>query len=851
MATNPLQVPVMGGSLDTPVAGVGVATPMLSGPSVVPNRTISDIMSTISGIAQATTGVLQEEIRLKNISKQDKEQIEINEFALLQKEANLWKAQTELHGPEIVNADLDYQTFLVKLDKENKNTERSPVFQAKAAELLQSQFGYLNSEKRTLESDKERQEYRARQLQEDNERKKSRAGNELADNVIQELNLDIAKGIPAEQAEAKYLGMYGDIPEVEARLKKENIQRQIRALSDMAKAAEEEIKDEFTNGSRSLNTLSITVSDPLLEDPVLYDKALSNTVKAVKELYITSGDKDLGSLSAIMQSQKAVEEEFARISNPNALQSNYMNSVRAAFVEQNAAYIESMEGSVKNLAKAGIASYDRKGMDINPDSVNDIIVNAYNKQLGINAISYGNEGFTSAIPGLDEVIVSASNAKEELLAEWERDAPKREATKRLQSNTILSEDDFKTAEFDPETATLSEVDAYSKKVNKGSDLGVFQSTVVGFLTNPRRPDGTLDVERMQKAATIVDNMDVSRSILLDGNNVVNEDISRKIVRLEVWSSLSKNPEALGDTKFRNMFGPIVGTDRFSDNLANAERFIFGADNLAGTDKENALEPDTKGIAKLHKGLAISGPTMKILQYFDRMYRMDHGSDPDDQIRKEYHKQGLKMAGISLIDNGRGNIYPIADEYGHAPSEPIKSLKSALDIIPDPGSPLHTSILATFSLGKATGWTVDETKGMTIRELISKYSKKPLEDSEINITSAAKIPNGPVDLPKNAKSFSDFTWNQLFGHGVIAVRIPKDDAGFDQMSGMFDIKINSTLERLLNDPNFGIQEKKNAKAEKFRKSKTWTDSINEVIDLINQTPGANQKLKDKQAEKMKQ
>jgi hypothetical protein len=94
--------------------------------------------------------------------------------------------------------------------------------------------------------------------------------------------------------------------------------------------------------------------------------------------------------------------------------------------------------------------------------------------------------------------------------------------------------------------------------------------------------------------------------------------------------------------------------------------------------------------------------------------------------------------------------------------------------------------------------------MSIREIMNFYNKIDIKDKDLAVPGAASFPSGPSPLPSFAKgsetpikSFSDYEYEDLFGYGVSVV---------NSFAGS-EIKINSTLEKLMNDPLFGAEQKK--------------------------------------------
>lgn len=841
MATNPLQVPVMGGSLDTPVAGVGVATPMLSGPNVVPNRTISDIMSTLSGVANAVTGVAQIKIESDRATKQRQSEIERNELSVWQKNADLWKTQTELLGPEVIKENKTYQTFLADLQAETGNPNRSPVFQAETAKILQMQYSYQNSEQRMLDRDREQQQFR-------NEQRLEQAGRQ----AWRELELEIGKSrianpaMSLEEIENTLVRPFSDIPEVSHNWEVYKLKEQQAAAKQQAEALEETAKSEFVGDAGIIENSFLTLTNPRLSNPQLYNAAESNAKQAINDMFSQNAGYDLSSIAAIDGKWEEVSAQFALVKDPTDVQQSYMNALTAQYTRAREQYVDKMQANALNRAKVSIDAISKFGT-YDPTNIQDTVVTAINEQLGADVISYKEGvGYVSMDPSLGDLEVAAGDMQNKLMTEWVKDLPVRQAQFQVRTAPVLSDETLKAAKFDPATATISEIDSVSRKVRKGSDLGIFEGFVKGVLSNPKLPDGSYDGERIQKALTILDNMDVAQSILLRGDTTINDAMTARILRASVWAEMNKakGTGILSDTTQRDVLGPVVGpTQQFVD-ASYMERFIFGPSEISGSNSQNALEPDTQDILKLHPGLVVSNPLMNALQYADRFYLMDHPKGfPDPEVRKMYHKQVLRASGVSLIDDGRGRIYPVADEYGHAPSTPLDTASKALDLIPEPGSPLHTSALAQFTNGAATLKDVEETKNMSIREMFRKYNKVDIKDSDLVITSAATFPEGPAPLPEGGRGaeggvrgFSDYEYRDLFGYGVSITNGSQAAA---------EIRINSQFESLLNDPLFGAQEKKNAKAAKFLKSQTYF-----IDDLIG--AGDNARANDKRtAERMRQ
>jgi hypothetical protein len=806
-------------------------------------------MSAISGVANAAGTIMQGEIQVRNQTKEQKSELERNELAVIQKESELWKLQTELNGPEVVQYDQGYQEFLVKTRKEADRQDRSPVFQAQVASLLQQQAGHINSEQRMLDRDREQEQFRNEQRLEQAGRQAWRdleieIGNALLNNP--EMSLD--------EIENSLVRPFADIPQVAQGWKVYSLQSRVAAAKQQAANLERQASSEFVAEAGIIENSFLTLTSPRLEDAQQFNAAESTAKQAINDMFARNGGYDLTSLSAINDKWAEVQAQFDLIKFPTNAQQTYMNSLNAQYTRAYEQYASKMQAEAYNKAKVSIDSISRFGV-FNPKDIKEIVLSSMNAQLGMDIMSY-QDGSGYSVKGnyqnLEDLPIAASQLEQKLLADWDKGAEQRNAWLKINTLPVVDTETIKTAKFDPYKATLSEIDSISRKVRKGSDLGVFEAFVKDTLSNPQLPDGSYDLPRIQKTMTILDNLDVSQSILLRGDTVINDPMTAKILRASVWAELNraKSVGILSDTDQRQILGPSVGPTQTLVDGAYMERFIFGPAEISGSNKENNVEPSNGEILRLHKGIVASNPLMNLLQYADRFYLTDHPEGfKDDEVRKVYHKAVLRASGVSLIDNGKGKIFPVADEYGHAPDAPLDTAIKALDLVPEPGSPLHTSALAQFTNGTATVKDAEETKGMSIRDMFRKYKNVTIRDSDLVATGAASFPSGPAPLPEVArgvetpiKNFSDYEYRDLFGYGVSITNGSEAAA---------EIRINSSFEKLINDPLFGKQDKNNSKAAKYLSTRTIEDVINEnFVDVINQTPGRNQQNKLKAAERMK-
>lgn len=799
MASNPLQTQVMGGGIEIPTAGVDVATPTLQGAPVVFNRSISELMGAISGAAEAVTDVAKADIRSNRInaelSAKQREDLENARYHALKKEAELFTVRIQTDGPELATASDEYKDYSVRLKEAMNDTSASPFFQSRIASMYQEQSSYIESRQRQGVSD-------ARQLKEDAERdarNRDREGYELSKNIGLEIDEAIAGGISLEDAIENIAGPFREVPQVDFMVRKRLLDDRAEKLDQATKRAQQDAKETFLNGASNLNNMFATLMDPNIDDPENFRTAKSSAEQAVVDLFENA---PLGDLQSLIGIDTELKETLAQIELADPSSDNQValaNAVTARINVERTKYIDKITTKVQSTVDSKIDLASVGGV-YSPEKAIEIIENAINGQMGEKVIKWnGQSGFTATNPEFDEIAVGANRMLKPMAEKWQAGAPKRAALQKISGTGVLSKDDLTAAGFDFNTASVSDIANVASRMPQGIGAGPFKSDIEAVLDNPMLPDGSPDMENINKVLAVAKGMNIAQSILLQGNSTLNDPRTVKLLRLHLWAAATEAKEKgrLSETADRAIFGPITGATQARLDLGSFRNFMEAPMDLAGSAKDTKIpEASTQDVLRRHPGLQVGHPVVDLLKYTDRIYSSSTGGKLDDKTKAMFDQQILKSYGLSMYTATDGSTTLHPDEYGHTPKDPAGTARWAMEYVPELGSPLHVSAIRTWKQdGPVTNADIAATDGMSLSEIYNRYQKDLARSGSVIVKNVADFPDKQVNLVAQGAeagkaTLSNYTFSDLFGYGVYI-------SGGNNQNTI--LKVNSTVERLLNDP----------------------------------------------------
>lgn len=799
MASNPLQTQVMGGGLDTPTAGVEVATPTLQGAPVVFNRSISELMGAISGAAEAVTDVAKAEIRSNRInaelSAKQREDLENSRYHALKKEKELFDVQIQTAGPELTTASDAYKDYSVRLKEAMNDTSTSPFFQYQIASIYQEQSSYIESRQRQGVSD-------ARQLKEDAERdarNRDREGYELSKNIGLQIDEAVAGGMSLEDAIKNIADPFREVPQVDFMARKRMLDDRAEKLDQATKMAQQDAKETFLNGASNLNNMFATLKDPHLEDPENFRTAKSSVEQSITDMFENAPLGDLQSLIGISSewAESVAQIELAGPSSDN--QVALVNAATARYNVERTKYIDKITTKVQSTVDSKIDLASVGGV-YSPEKAIEIVENAINGQMGEKTIKWDDQsGFTATNPEFDEIAAGAERILQPMAEKWQAGAPKRAALQKISGTGVLREDDLKVAGFDFKTASVFDIANVASRMPQGIGAGPFKSDIEAILDNPMLPDGSPDMENINKVLAVTKGMNIAQSILVQGDSTLNDPRTVKLLRLSLWAAATEAKEKgrLSETADRSIFGPITGATQARLDLGSFRNFMEAPMDLAGSDKDTKIpEASTQDVLRRHPGLQVGHPVVDLLKYTDRIYSSSTGGRLDDKAKAMFDQQILKSYGLSMYTATDGSTTLHPDEYGHTPKDPADTARRAMEYIPELGSPLHVSAIRTWKQdGPVTNADIAATDGMPLSEIYNRYQKDLARSSSVIVKNVADFPDSQVNLVDRGAeagkaTLSNYNFSDLFGYGVYV------SGGNNQNTVL---KVNSMVERLLNDP----------------------------------------------------
>lgn len=785
MATNPLQIPVIGGDINIPTPSVDVATPTIQGAPVRIDRSISDIMNTIMGVGETIIGI--DEINKKQDERQyqsqrrtrmEQDEADRSELALLQKESSLWSADSEANGSVTFNKD-EYKKFKSKISSLTGDSSKTPFFQAQVAQIVEN---HAKAESNTIYSEGVKNESAAAKAQ--HERNLFAA--ETAKSVIEDLDAVVVQNreerlndpqvpeITINQLRERVQPLIG-IPEVAHKYNTWENDLRAKRATERANQIKSELDDEFITAGANLSPL-VLLNDRI-QDPTLRSQTVTASKNAITAMF--NGGTDLATLSGAMvtysESMRALRHA---VPNPSVAQMDYLNNIQSHFESEYRQFTAHMRELGNSKVESVVSQWKSSG-NYDLTQLPNTIVKAYNDQAGGVVLSYTKEGgFTTTDPELTPFAGAAQKQLDSMTDWFHSHADQIIGAKNVWNSPFVTAKDIKDSKIDIERMSAMELGSIIERMPKGTQNEVFTPIISGLLNNYKLPNGSYNPEALDKLNTLLTKSELASNLLVSGESPMSDETRTKMVRAAVWFGVADKMRKglISDAETRNLLGPIAGTSQDPNNYSSLDAFLSAPTNPVGTpDGKGRLEESNKTLQAAWtkvtgSTLYVDGPFAEILRSADAVYKLDHPKGLTPEIQVAYHKALLGTLGISLLDRN-GTLIPKMDRYGQIPEKPADTIKAAMQFVPIARSRLHMSTLAEWSGSSPTERLVAATENMSMQEMYNYLHADSLgSNPKFSVSNSDTLNQKPAELKlsKGAggiEGFSDHLFTEVFGSGI--------------------------------------------------------------------------------------
>lgn len=857
MATNPLPVPVTGGTPEPYVAGLGVQAPRITGAPIAAPSNISEILALLNGTAQTVANtremIEQKKVQSERRTRQETEDADRSDLHLLQKESELWKVMAE--NDPIVLHSKPFADHLDKLKAEADNAERSPFYQAQVASYLAHSTAFkqntLYTQGARAEAEANKQDAAIRKQDawvEQAQAKMERDERRLATTVISDIQVLVAKaesdGIPTSQI-SKMIDEWGlergadHVPAIKEAVHLYRNSVETEHYTKLAAAVEEAAKDQYINDAGDLPGFSLTLmNEKRIEDPETRGKVITQVAHSVSGLIdplIARRDFTAAGLGATFAKLEDLEASAKAVPNQTTAQQDATNRVVSIVAEAKEKVLANLSSDVMAQTIADVNN-TRRNQDVPQRDIPKFVASVLNEKLGINAISYSKDtGYTSSIAEFKSMMPRLDTLTESINDQMNREAPEREAMERLigtfksatpagkgvtpantgspnnsnevsipeetpgggepldtgvnpsmvppklheiQPMAVVDDATLRLAKFNPDTVPIDTLRYVISRYPKGTDLGYFKPTVEKFVSNPLLPNGEFNKDGYERTMAILNGTQYGRSIAIQGYDGLSEPKTIRLIKTAIWGNLrhlatSGDP---ADVSAAKLAKGIIGNSEDKNSYQSYMAWMDTPQNPAGSVKNNDVELDFgKTLKNTYGGKLIASPALKdILQAADMAAGKDNPKYKEDTdearlLQRETHKVLLQSLGISLVDSGT-SVRAIRDTYGHAPSNPQKTLDAVLALKPDWSSPMHRSTLKEVLNREPTMLELNETKGWNMERLLHYGGPNRITGSKLTIGNYSNIPERSL-IDEREYEEDGVTKNPSYGKGLVFEKTP--------------------------------------------------------------------------------
>lgn len=348
----------------------------------------------------------------------------------------------------------------------------------------------------------------------------------------------------------------------------------------------------------------------------------------------------------------------------------------------------------------------------------------------------------------------------------------------IQPMAVVDDATLRLAKFNPNTVPIDTLRYVISRYPKGTDLGYFKPTVEKFVSNPLLPNGEFNKDGYERTMAILNGTQYGRSIAIQGYDGLSEPKTIRLIKTAIWGNLrhlatSGDPADAGAAKLAK---GIIGNSEDKNSYQSYMAWMDTPQNPAGSVKNNDVELDFgKTLKNTYGGKLIASPALKdILQAADMAAGKDnpkYKEDTDESrlLQRETHKVLLQSLGISLVDSGT-SVRAIRDTYGHAPSNPQKTLDAVLALKPDWSSPMHRSTLKEVLNREPTMIELNETKGWNMERLLHYGGPNRITGSKLTIGNYSNIPERSL-IDEREYEEDGVTKNPSYGKGLVFEKTP--------------------------------------------------------------------------------
>lgn len=785
MATNPLQIPVIGGDINIPTPSVDVATPTIQGAPVRIDRSISDIMNTIMGVGETIIGI--DEINKKQDERQyqsqrrtrmEQDEADRSELALLQKESSLWSADSEANGSVTFNKD-EYKKFKSKISSLTGDASKTPFFQAQVAQIVEN---HAKAESNTIYSEGVRNESAAAKAQHE----RNLFATETAKSVIEDLDAVVVQNreerlndpqvpeITINQLRERVQPLIG-IPEVAHKYNTWENDLRAKRATERANQIKSELDDEFITAGANLSPL-VLLNDRI-QDPTLRSQAVTASKNAITAMF--NGGTDLATLSGAMVTySESMRVLRHAVPNPSVAQMDYLNNIQSHFESEYRQFTAHMRELGNSKVESVVSQWKSSG-NYDLTQLPNTIVKAYNDQAGGVVLSYTKEGgFTTTDPELAPFAGAAQKQLDGMTDWFHSHADQIIGAKNVWNSPFVTAKDVKDSKIDIDRMSAMELGSIAERMPKGTQNEVFAPIISSLLNNYKLPNGSYNPEALEKLRTLMTKTELASNLLVSGDSPISDESRIKMIRAAVWFGVQDKLRngLITDRATRDMLGPLAGTSQDPYNYSTFDNFVSSPTNPIGkSDAKGYIEESNKSLQAswtkvTGSNLYVDGPFSEILRSADAIYKMDHPNGMTPEIQVAYHKAVLGTLGISMLDCN-GTLVPKMDRYGLLPSKPAETIQAAMQFVPIARSRLHMSTLAEWTGRSPTEALVQATEGMSMQEIYNYTHADVLgKNPKFRVADSDTLNEKPPELRLSSgqggvEGFSDHQFTDVFGSGI--------------------------------------------------------------------------------------
>jgi len=751
MASNPLQIGVVGGNVNIPTAEVSANPSMVQGAPVQVNRTISSIMDAVSSVTKLGIGVAEVDKQMQDrITQQEdkfardaersayhneKQKAQVNQTTIdvWNSKINLAMAEADKTGGLYYHSDKSKE-LVSGIEDFLATPEIDPLVKSRVSA---SYAGLMGDQRRFSDSAAATDKAEAHRRQTEAQARMRNAKSDFVQGLVSKMKLDISTGTDPEKAykDALIFGntMFGMNPQdsdFSTPLLVAKNESLIVQNHNAKIEADKQAAAEFYQNSGTLNEDAhyLTLADKHLETPEGFSAAVTAN-HAAMEAYASSLSADFYGINQFDSRHDTMVRD-AHIENPTPAQANYMvqfernyQRVRSELVNRTAKQVM-ISSSEKVYAQFG-------NEHITPDNTGEAIAGAINQVSGVpeGVVVYKDGEFTMADgvtdptvrEELSPMLAKARDMKQELDNKFIHTLPLRNATAKLTGNQTLLKADLDALGDHLSSLSPQQVEKISTLMPMGGDLNdKFKNYVTEVISNPRDGSGNARWDDIAKTMMIVDNSGLINSIFEGSAVGINDIAKRRLVAAKAFFEYKKNQTG---SKV-NLIGVLNGL-RGGNNDAMAVQKDFmdmldSVGNPAGSAVEKSIKYKPESVDNAltvaygsSYNIAVSDSMKDYMSGWYKQFKIEN-PNADDAHAGEFLHQSLKAVGYSLVPTGN-ILRPVRDPNGILPN--VKDLQSAVDatvdFVPKAGSDLHVSYL-TRNLGhEPTPEMVKATSGMPI------------------------------------------------------------------------------------------------------------------------------------------